>query len=613
MEEHVGALWHRLITRMAQTRHPQAAVTLEQVSRTAGILFRALGGDGGLQVQAAHATEHGARRSLLHRIAGDARKVELAWRDERSLRLPTVIDYFPSTQLNRDLYLWLAALAVGDRQQDVEPWLSKNQRLTLLTLQAYPGIRPRYERLVRAHLEQRMQPDKRLIAESTQESAIRQALQDPGSVGSLPPAKSPPQPVPLWLHPFPPITPGTRAPDGSDEESGGSQGEIKDLQDEHSRLAERTQKTKTKDRGLITIRMENIFTWGDFLSMDRGSEENDDLDNAADAAKDMDVMSVSRDAKASAGKLRFDLDLPSAAEDDLILNEGILLPEWDFKKQQLMPDLCRVVPMLSAHAEPVPLPEHLRRTARKLRAQFQHLAPARIWHRAQQEGSEIDLDAYLRFATDRASGHAATSDGLYKDLRIGSRDLSCLLLADLSLSTDTWVNNHLRVIDVIRDSLFLFSESLSATGDRFGIYGFSSRRRDPVRFHQIKTFDENYTGTIRGRINVIKPGYYTRMGAAIRHSSNLLKEMDSERRLLLILTDGKPNDLDKYEGRYGIEDTRQAIREARDLGLQPFCVTIDNKANDYLPHLFGTGSYVVIHKPSQLPNELPLLYARLTA
>ncbi len=79
------------------------------------------------------------------------------------------------------------------------------------------------------------------------------------------------------------------------------------------------------------------------------------------------------------------------------------------------------------------------------------------------------------------------------------------------------------------------------------------------------------------------------MGAAIRQSTRLLKEQDSERRLLMILTDGKPNDLDKYEGRYGIEDTRQAIREARELGLQPFCVTIDSKANDYLPHLFGSG------------------------
>jgi len=175
------------------------------------------------------------------------------------------------------------------------------------------------------------------------------------------------------------------------------------------------------------------------------------------------------------------------------------------------------------------------------------------------------------------------------------------------------VNNHSRVIDVIRDSLFLFAESLSATGDQFAMYGFSSRKRDPVRVHQLKTFDENYCGSVRGRIDAIKPGYYTRMGAAIRHSSNILREQPAGRRLLLILTDGKPNDLDKYEGRYGIEDTRQAIHEARQQGLQPFCVTIDAQANDYLPYLFGTGSYVVIHKPSQLPRELPLLYAKLTA
>jgi nitric oxide reductase NorD protein len=103
------------------------------------------------------------------------------------------------------------------------------------------------------------------------------------------------------------------------------------------------------------------------------------------------------------------------------------------------------------------------------------------------------------------------------------------------------------------------------------------------------------------------------MGAAIRHAARLLAEQPAGRRLLLLLTDGKPNDLDKYEGRYGIEDTRHALTQARELGLQPFCVTVDQQAGEYLPHLFGSGGYVVIHKPSQLPRELPLLYARLTA
>ncbi|MCG7901152.1 MAG: VWA domain-containing protein [Candidatus Thiodiazotropha weberae] len=610
MEERVGELWHRLITRAAQSRYPEAAVTLQQVNTRVTILFRALGGDVGLQVEAAHATEHAARRSLLHRIAGDNKKAELAWRDEQYLRLPAVIDCFSTTQLNRDLYRWLVVLAVGKQLED-EPWFSRNQRLTCEVLEHYPSIRPLYQRLVSAHLAQRLQPPSHQPLELAQESAIRQALLEPGSIEHLPQAHRPPHPVPLWLHPCPPVSMSRQQNRDNRESSSG--GGSKALESETKRLAEESDKKETKGRGLVTIRMENIFTWGGFLKLDRDAEENEDLESAADAAQDMDLITISRDARGAAGKLRFDLDLPAAAEDDLVLHEGFLLPEWDFKKRQLIPDLCRVVPMLAADAGSSTLPSHLYRTAKKLRAQFQYLAPSRKWYKGQQDGSEIDLDAYLRFATDRIAGHASTDNGLYRLLKAGSRDLACLLLADLSLSTDTWVDNHARVIDVIRDSLFLFSESLSATGDAFAIYGFSSRKRDPVRFHQIKRFDEHYNGAIRGRIQAIKPGYYTRMGAAIRHSTSILKEHQSERRLLMILSDGKPNDLDKYEGRYGIEDTREAVREARAEGLEPFCVTIDSKANDYLPHLFGSTGYVVIRKPSELPRELPRLYAKLTS
>ena len=165
---------------------------------------------------------------------------------------------------------------------------------------------------------------------------------------------------------------------------------------------------------------------------------------------------------------------------------------------------------------------------------------------------------------------------------------------------------------MIRDSLFLFAECLQATGDRFSLYGFSTRKRDPVRVHKIKSFDEHYNDRIRGRINAVKPGYYTRLGAGIRYASQQLIEEGNGKRLLLVLTDGKPNDLDQYEGRYGIEDTRQAVISARRAGLIPFCVSIDHKANDYLPFIFGKGDYVVIHDPRCLPRELPQLYALLT-
>jgi len=612
MEEQVGQLWDRLITRAASRRFSAAAVRLEEVSRTAGVLFRALGGDGGLRVEASNATEHGARRGWLQRVAGTQRTVELSWRDEQALRLPAVLDCFSEVALNRDLYLWLAVLAAQAGATGGEDWFADNQHRTRQVLQNYPGMRARYRRLADAHLAQRPGPERLPRDEAERERAIRDALQNPCSRENLPAAKRPPQPVLLWLHPEPPL-PAT-GPGSTQADAGGGEhaGTGKTLDDQRRRRAERVAMPES-DRGLVTIRMENIFTWGEFVKVDRGAQENEDLDEAADAAKSMDTFSVTREGRSVASCLRFDLDLPSESCDDRSLGPGILLPEWDYKAQLLQPDYCRVQNMIAADAVPCELPSRLRRTAQKLRARFQQLAPARIWLGGQQEGTEVDLDAYLRFSSERAAGREVAGDRLYRDLRCGERDLACLLLADLSLSTDSWVDNHARVIDVIRDSLLLFAESLGATGDRFAMYGFSSRRRDLVRFHQLKTFAETYNQRVRGRITAIKPGYYTRMGAAIRQATRLLAEQPAGRRLLLLLTDGKPNDLDRYEGRYGIEDTRHALHQARGLGLLPFCVTVDRKAGEYLPHLFGSGGYVVIHKPSQLPRKLPLLYARLTA
>ncbi|MCU7892302.1 MAG: VWA domain-containing protein [Candidatus Thiodiazotropha sp. (ex Ustalcina ferruginea)] len=608
MEEKVGEFWHRLITRLAQDRYPQAAVHLSDLNNTLGIVFRAFGGDGGLRVEAAGATQHHARRGIMQRIAGSSTKIELAWRDEHSLRLPEVIDLFPQQSLNRDLYFWLAALASCD-QGGVEPWLVKNQRLALITLERYPGMTERYQRLLEMHLLQRPDPDHMKQDEANQEITIREALKHPGNVSVLSPASHAPWPVPLWLHPSPPDV--IWGSSDSAEPECASGGDAKRLDDERSRRGERSEPQES-DRGLITIRMENILAWGEFAKLDRGAEENEDLDQAKDAAEQMEQFNVTRDGKSVASKLRFDLDLPSDACDDEVLNEGILLPEWDWRRQIMLQEHCRIKILQATDALPIELPAHLKKTAKQLRAQFQQLMPARVWVRGQADGSEIDLDAFLRFSTERNSGHLTNPDNLYRELRTGARDLTCLMLADLSLSTDSWIDNYHRVIDVIRDSLYLFAESLSATGDRFGLYGFSSRKPDPVRFHQIKSFDEPYSAYSRGRIEAIKPGYYTRMGAAVRYAHQLLNGQSAQRRLLLLLSDGKPNDLDKYEGRYGVEDTRQAIREARKSGIQPFCVTIDEKGNDYLPYLFGSGGYVVIHKPQELPRKLPLLYARLT-
>lgn len=609
MEEHVGALWHRFITRAAQGHDPATVITLAEIEKTAGLLFRAFGGDPGLRVTATTARRHGARRSWLARIAGTGEKTEFASRDVETLQLPARIALFPSRDLNRDLYLWLIALAAAHDVVEADmPWWRQNQQGTLIALERYPGLQTRYQRLVAATLAIRMPPERLAPDEAAQESQLRQALQEPGSVLAWLTARRPLQPVPLWLYPAPAVATGQAPRRDSAAHSGGGAPAERDRQ---RRRAERSELPERQNTFLSPFRSESLLSWAEYVRVNRPTDD----DPAADAARtadEMEILSVTQDSSTTASRVRFDLDLPAASHDDLPLGPGIKWPEWDYRKQTLLVDYCCVQEMLARHAQPCELPPALRRDARRLRRQFEILRPGRGWRRAQPDGEELDLDACVRHAADCAGSGHQHEQGFYRQLARQERDLACLLLADLSMSTDAWVNNKGRVIEVIRDSLFLFAEALAVTGDRFALYGFSSRKRQHVRLHRIKTFTERYTASVRGRINAIKPGYYTRMGAAVRHATALLGQQSAARRLLLLLTDGKPNDLDHYEGRYGIEDTRMALLEARRKGLHPFCVTIDQDADDYLPHLFGKDGFVLIRHPEDLPRQLVRLYNRLT-
>lgn len=611
MEEYVGQLWDRLITRAAQPEHDNAAVGLDEVATTLGIYFRAFGGDPALAVKASHATPHGARRNWLQRVAGSGGKVELAWVDGESLRLPRRIAVFPERALNRALYFWLAAFCAHADRRLSHAWLAQSQRITMEIVGRYPGLKSCYSRLVEATLRLRPDPASLPPDEALQEQTIRQALLCPGSVALMPQARKPPQPVLLWPHPHPP---GTQQSDSrNDNEPAAGTGLPRERDDDAlQRLrAQRSAEPEDKNGFLLMFRAESIFSWSEYARISRSQDDQDDTQAAKRAARDLDTLTLSTNGTTSAARVRFDLDLP-AAEEFAPLGPGISLPEWDWKKQTMRPGYCRLQELIVPDVRPLALAPALARTSRRLSRQFQALVSDRRWLRAQPDGEEVDVDAWVREAADRASGQYTGLRNLHRAQIRQQRDLSCLVLADLSLSTDAYVSNHAQAIDVIRDSLLVFAEALSATRDPFAIYGFSSLRRSQVRFHHLKGFGDNYDGIARGRIAGIRPGYYTRMGAAIRHASSILARQKSSQRLLMLLTDGKPNDLDQYEGRWGIEDTRMALIEARRTGIRPFCVTIDCEANDYLPHMLGKSEYVVIHKAEQLPARLPLLYAMMT-
>lgn len=612
MEEQVGVFWHRLITRLADKRYPHAIVRLSEQRNNLGILFRALGGDSGLRIETADADISTEHLNWLQRLAGSGKRVWNTRRNEHALLLPPQLAVFKEQQLNRELYTWLTAMAACSENityQDYNNVFDWNQALTIHVLQRLPGLRARYLELAKHHIIQRPAADSLKPELRKKELLLCHALEQPGSVSDSI-SQQGLSSVPLWLSaPETRLIGDNRNP--HDDGKASHHRLMRELEDVNKRKAERINEPD-KNRGLVTVRMENIFTMGEFVNVDRGSDDEDDIDRAEDVARDLERLSVSRNSNTVSAMLKFDLDLPASDNDDAIVSDDQLLPEWDWKSSCLVPDHCRVVEMLADTAIPCKLPDHLVQTAKRLRKLFQSLAPSRHWHERQVDGQDIDIDALIRYRCERLNGYAPAEALLYRKLHSGNRNLSCLLLADLSLSTDTWINDHYRVIDVIRDSLFLFAECLHANGDRFAMHGFSSRRRDPVRIHRLKGFDESYGASIRGRIAAIKPGYYTRLGAGIRYASQQLMALGSGHRLLLVVSDGKPNDLDQYEGRYGIEDTRQAVLEARRLGLLPFCVTIDTHANQYLPYLFGKHNYVVIRDPARLPHELPKLYALLS-
>jgi len=604
LEEWVGSAWHRFITRRASVDFPHARVELVDRQRSLAVLFRALGGASGIALEAASERDLLLRRNLLMRIAGTCKHAPLASCDGNRLRLPSSLAVYPTVALNRELYRWLALLAA--HAGPMNHWALDNQRWTWLLLQRYPALLPSYQRLVDAHLRLRPDPASLKPGEAALEKALRKALREPGSVRHLPRSERAAWPLPLWL--YPPLhldTPQALDLEDDTDDLATPAGEQQGAPKRASRVDDHS-----RDGGLLVVRLENLFSWSEHVDLDRWADDSEDPD-AARVAEDLDQLSLSRQRVRKSGGLKLHLDLPPADVDDIPLGEGIKLPEWDYRQQCLRPGFVNLQRMQPRADAPQPLPARLLGPAQRLRRQFQQLRTDRQWLRQQPQGAELDLQAWVDFQVQRQHG-ACTERGLYQEQRPTRRDLACLLLADLSMSTDAHLNDEQKVIDVIRDSLLLFGESLAGLGDAFALYGFSSLRRHQVRLHQLKTFEQVYDDRTRGCIQALKPGYYTRMGAAIRQATQLLGACKQRRKLLLLLTDGKPNDLDLYEGRYGVEDTRQAVAEARRQGLIPFCITIDRQAGDYLPYMFGAHGYTLIRQPEQLPLRLPQLYRQLT-
>ena len=320
------------------------------------------------------------------------------------------------------------------------------------------------------------------------------------------------------------------------------------------------------------------------------------------------------------GQKPYDADLHTGAEGeggDSGRNEApevyktdnvIRYREWDFIRKRYRPDYCMLREHCVEQGDPVFVADTLQRyhsLLKSIRRSFEAMLDEARLERRQSNGDGIDLDALVTARVDACHG-TEMSESIYTRLHPNERSIAVMFMVDMSGSTKGWVN------DAEREALVLLCEALNTIGDQYAIYGFSGRTHRRVDVYRVKQFDETYNSIVRSRIAGIKPHAYTRMGAPIRHLGSLLQRIPARNKLLVVLSDGKPEDYGSYYGRYGIEDTRHALLELRRDGVHPFCITIDKEGGDYLPYMYGVANYTCIDDVRKLPLKVADIYRKLT-
>jgi len=290
--------------------------------------------------------------------------------------------------------------------------------------------------------------------------------------------------------------------------------------------------------------------------------------------------------------------------------------EWDHKIEDYRPAWCTLREERATRAQEgfVAATFHeFGGIVSQIRRNFQLMRPERLRKmRYQTEGDDLDTDGLVEYVVDRRA-RVAPSGRVYIKRDKKDRDVTTAFLVDMSSSTDRKIDGRKRIIDIEKEALLLMCEALEAIRDEYAIYGFSGSGRDDCQFYVIKELGDRYDDRVKSRIGGIYGRQKTRMGPALRHATKRLMGVDSNIKLLILLTDGKPYDSDTYQDNaYAQEDTKMALREARREKIHLFCVTVDREAADYLPHMYSDANFVIIDDVRTLPQKLPQLYRRLT-
>lgn len=290
-------------------------------------------------------------------------------------------------------------------------------------------------------------------------------------------------------------------------------------------------------------------------------------------------------------------------------------PEWDYQLQRYRPDWATVYESIHASGSADDIDRLLQKhkvLAKKLKRIVDLLKPQQhVRERFQEEGDQLDLDIAIRSMVEYKSG-TTPDPRIHIRHKTDGRDIAVTLLLDLSESIkETPKGCDQSILELSQEAVSLLAWAIDELGDPFAIAGFASNTRHDVRYQHIKGFNEPWGATPKSRLAAMEGGYSTRMGAAIRHAGHYLHKRSNDKKLLFVLTDGEPSDIDVQDPQHLHADTKKAVEELHSKGVTCYCISLDPHADDYVSNIFGN-HYTVIDHIGKLPEQLPRLFMSLT-
>ncbi|MEO8614769.1 MAG: VWA domain-containing protein [Luteolibacter sp.] len=349
--------------------------------------------------------------------------------------------------------------------------------------------------------------------------------------------------------------------------------------------------------------------------MSRKRDDEDELEEHAEALKEVDMQQVLRSQERPRSIYRSDLILDglNLETHDNAPARGIPYPEWDYKKRAYKPDWCLLQETRNRESHPdwitVTEKKHAALVAR-LKRQFASLTSEFLKLKRQPSGNDFDIDAVIDAQVRLRSGHTP-SESIYLNRKRDIHDVSALLLLDLSFSTEAWIHDA-RVLDSIMETVYCVGEVIGDSIESFAVAGFSSNTRRSCRFEILKDFHEPWDKA-KLHFGGLQPNGYTRIGPALRHAQELLLNQHASRKIVILVTDGRPCDYDRYEGTYGIKDVRKAIETGKLHGITTHAFAIEKQATETFPMMFSRHHFDVVATPAKLSQTMSALFTKLVA